>query len=109
MRHIELPDIEFRRHPRYVFSGTMHLVGNHGARMEATDLSLNGLQFRSPSSLGQGNVVEVSFLLYNVRVKGIVRHVVQVEGQKGWMIGVEFETPQPELLKTAISMTSASS
>ena len=107
MRHIEVPDIEFRRHPRYVFSGTLHLVGNHGARMEATDLSLNGLCFRSPASLDSGNVVELLFLLYNVKVKGIVRHTVRLDGGKGWMIGIEFESPQPELLKTAISMAAA--
>lgn len=105
MRRIDQPEKEFRRHPRYIFSGTLHLVGNYGARMNVADLSLSGVRFRSPFSLGVGLEVEMVFLAYNMTVKGTVRQESDAEG-KHWQIGVEFDTPQPELLKVAINMAS---
>jgi hypothetical protein len=103
MRRMDQPEKEFRRHPRYVFSGTLHLVGNYGARMNVADLSLSGVRFHSPFALGSGLEIEMIFLAYNMTVKGTVRQ--EIEG-KGWQIGVEFDMPQPELLKVAISMAS---
>jgi hypothetical protein len=105
MRRIDQPEKEFRRHPRYIFSGTLHLVGNYGARMNVADLSLSGVRFRSPFSLGSGLEVEMVFLAYNMTVKGTVRQENAGEA-KNWQIGVEFDMPQPELLKVAIAMAS---
>jgi PilZ domain-containing protein len=103
MSDIDLPDMEFRRHPRYVFSGSLHLVGSHGARLSVTDLSMSGVRFRCPRPIGKGGAVEMVFLAYNLTVKGMVRHESNGEG-KGWQIGVEFDSPQPELLKVAVVM-----
>lgn len=102
MRPIDLPGMELRRHPRYVFSGTLNLVGSQGTGMIATDLSLSGVRFHSPRQLGVGQVIELVFHSFNVTVKGTVRHEIKREG-KSWAIGVEFEIPQPEILKLAIS------
>ena len=108
MRHIDLPDMEFRRHPRYVFSGVLHLVGNQGLRMNATDLSLSGVRFKSPRSMGVGLVIEMVFLNYNVTARGTVRNEIEHEG-KAWDVGVEFDTPQPDLLKLAVSASGTNS
>jgi len=103
MRLSNMPDMDFRRHPRYVFSGNLHLIGNQGARMNVTDLSLSGVRFRCPRPIGKGGPVEMVFLAYNRTVKGTVRHESDGDG-KEWQIGVEFDSPQPELLHVAESM-----
>ena len=91
-----------------LFSGVLHLVGNHGLRMNATDLSLGGVRFQSPRSMGVGQVIEIVFLNYNVMTKGTIRNEIERAG-KAWDVGVEFESPQPDLLKLAVSAASGNS
>jgi hypothetical protein len=105
MRPSEQTVTESRRNPRYFFSGTLHLVGSQGTRMDATDLSLTGVRFRSPRQIGEGLGIELVFLNYNITVAATVRNETAGSG-KGWEIGVEFETSQPDLLKIAVSAAS---
>jgi PilZ domain len=99
---VEIPDMDFRRHYRFVCECTVHLGGQNKEELNVTDLSARGLRLHSPVSLGEGKRVEITFPNQNARVVGTVRHE-SPSTDWGVHIGIEFSEIQPKLVETVVA------
>jgi hypothetical protein len=105
MRTVDIPDMEFRRHRRFVCACTVYVGGLSGERMSASDLSASGVRLQGVKALGAGESIEIEFEGYPQLVQGTIRHAVRAEGAH-WYLGVEFAETQPKLLETVLSAQS---
>ncbi len=100
-RTMDIPDMDFRRHRRFVCACTVYLGGLQGERMTASDLSASGVRLQSAKALGERILVDIEFEGYPQIVQGAVRHEVKSE-DGGWYLGIEFLETQPTLIETIL-------
>ncbi len=98
---VEIPNMDFRRHYRFLCECTVHLGGQTKEELNVTDLSASGLRLHSPVSLGEGKRVEITFPNQKTRVLGVVRHETPSDDW-GVYVGVEFTERQPKLLEALV-------
>jgi len=101
MRTVDIPDMEFRRHRRYVCACSVYVGGLKGERMSASDLSASGVRLQSARLFGPGRVIEIEFDGYPALVQGTIRHEVAADAG-GWYLGIEFTETQPKLLEMVL-------
>lgn len=102
VRTVDIPDVDFRRHRRYVCACIVFLGGPTGEEMRAADLSASGVRLHSPKTLNAGDTVEIEFRGYPTLVQGTVRHSIEAE-RSGFYLGIEFTETQPKLLETILA------
>jgi PilZ domain len=97
VRTVDIPNMDFRRHRRFVCACTVYIGGVKSERMTASDLSASGVRLQTVKALGEQILVDIEFEGYPQIVQGAVRHEIQSENG-GWYLGVEFLETQPNLL-----------
>jgi hypothetical protein len=106
VRTLDIPDIEFRRHRRFLCLCTVSVTGQSATSATVADLSESGARLLCSQPLGIGTRLRLAFEGYAQAVSGAVRFERQASADTvpaQWQIGVEFSGLQPALLTAVVA------